>query len=50
MEFVPQMKDLLKMKDKDDNSLLHATLRKNAAMFDAVLTFLELHLSPEEVM
>ena len=51
MEFVPQMKDLLKLKDKNDNSLLvQATLSKNAAVFDAVLTFVEHHLSLQEVI
>ena len=51
MEFVPQMKDLLKLKNKYDNSLLvDATLSKNAVMFDAVLTFVEHHLSSQEVI
>ena len=45
------MKDLLKLKDKDDNSLVvFATLSKNAVMFDAVLTFVEDNLSSQEVI
>ena len=48
---VPQMKDLLELKDKNDYSLLvYATLSKNAVMFDAVLTFVENHLSSQEVI
>ena len=51
MGFVPQIKDLLMVKDMHDNSLLaQATLSKNAVMFDAVLTFVEHHLSPHEVV
>ena len=51
MGSIPQMKDLLKLKDKDDNSLLHnAMLSKNAVMFDAVLAFVEHHLSSQEVI
>ena len=47
---IPQMKDLLKLKDKNDDSLLvQATLSKNAAMLDAVLTFVEHNLSFQEV-
>ena len=45
------MNDLLKLKDKNDNSLLaYATLSKNAVVFDAVLTFVEHHLSSQEVI
>ena len=48
---VPQMKDLLKLKDKNYFSLLlYATLSKNAVMFDVVLTFVEHHLSSQEVI
>ena len=51
MGSVPQMKDLLKLKDEEDDSLLvFATLSKNAAMFDAVLTFVDHHLSSQEVI
>ena len=51
MGSIPQMKDLLKLKDKNDDSLLvYATLSKNAVMFDAVLTFVEHHLSSQEVI
>ena len=51
MGSIPQIKDLLKLKNKDDNSLLvQATLSKNAVMFDAVLTFVEHHISSQEVI
>ena len=51
MGSIPQMKDLLKLKDVSDDSLLvEATLSKNAVMFDAVLTFVEHHLSSQEVI
>ncbi len=51
MGSIPQMKDVLKLKDKDDDSLLvYATLSKNAVMFDAVLTFVEQNLSSQEVI
>ena len=51
MGSIPQIKDLLKLKDKKDCSLLvQATLSKNAVMFDAVLTFVEDNLSSQEVI
>ena len=51
MGSIPQIKDLLKLKDKYDDSLLvFATLSKNAVMFDAVLTFVEDNLSSQEVI
>ena len=51
MGSIPQMKDLLKLKNKGDDSLLvQATLIKNAVMFDAVLTFVEDNLSSQEVI
>ena len=51
MSPIPQMKDLLKLKNKYDDSLLvDATLSKNAVMFDAVLTFVGHHLSSQEVI
>ena len=51
MGSIPQMKDLLKLKNKHDDSLLvQAMLSKNAVMFDAVLTFVEDNLSSQEVI
>lgn len=45
----PQMKYLLKLKDKNGDSLLvNAMLSKN--MFNAVLTFVERHLPYQEVI
>ena len=50
MEFVPQIKDLLKSKDNDDDSVLvYAARSKDAAMFNTAMTFVENHLSPHEV-
>ena len=51
MGSIPQMKDLFKLKNKGDDSLLvYATRSKNAVMFDAVLTFVEQKLSSQEVI
>ena len=45
------MKDLLMVKDKDENSLLiSAALRKNAIMFNMAIAFVEQHLSSQEVI
>lgn len=50
MESLPQIKEMLKMKDKNDDSLfVYAARSDNAVMFDAVTTFVEHHLSPQEV-
>ena len=46
----PQIKELLKLKDKNGTSLLaFAAVSKNPAMFNAVMTFVEHHLSSQEV-
>ena len=51
MGSIPQMKDLLKLKNKVDDSLLvYAMFSENAVMFDAVLTFVEDNLSSQEVI
>lgn len=52
MRSVPQMKGLLKLKDEDGDSLLvNATFSDNTVvMFDAVLNFVEHHLSLQEVI
>ena len=50
MGTLPQMKDMLKLKDNDGNSILMlAALSKNAVMFNAVMTFVAHHLSSQEV-
>jgi len=51
MESIQQMKDLLMVKDKDDNPLLiSAALSKNAIMFNMAIAFVEQHLSSQEVI
>ena len=51
MKSNPQMKDLLTLKDKDNDSLLvFAVLSKNAKMFNAVITWLGYHLSSQLVL
>jgi len=51
MGSLPQIKEMLKLKDNDGNSILMlAALSKNAVMFNAVMTFVAHHLSSQEVI
>jgi len=51
MESLPQIKDLLKLKEYAGDSLLMlSALSKNAVMFNAVMTFVAHHLYSQEVM
>ena len=47
----PQIKDMVKSKDDDGRSvLMHAVSSKNAAIFNAAITFVADHLNPQEVI
>ena len=47
----PQIKDMLESKDDDGMSvLMNAVSSKNAAIFNAVVTFVADHLNPQEVI
>ena len=46
----PQIKGMSESKDNDGDSLLmHAVYSKNAAIFNAAITFVAYHLNPQEV-
>ena len=47
----PQIKGMLESKDNDgDSVLMYAVSSKNAAIFNAAITFVADHLNPQEVI